>query len=166
MKRVGSKFYMVIFISLLFIFSCSNDDHIEKKMQNEMALSMDNADLFLNSDNTEFITTKSVNEFGMLELNIRAKYQGEMDFAIKIPGYMGPKKYEIGTNHYMGMDVEIQDLIDGSTWQTDLGSTVINGIEILEDDGRIIRGNFAFDISNAADQNLRKTVNGNLILGY
>ncbi len=161
-KKSQNPLFLFFFIFFL-ILGCSDDEHVDFSDDIFMSATIDGTEYNMNGE-TAFLSAKRIIEpNGLLKLQVEVvSTDGEL-VRFVIPKYSGKRMYVIGDNHMLPNIIEYEKVSPYGKWFcNNPGPNELdkNYVEILNDDGKFIEGEFNFSGLNIADNSIRKVSNG------
>ncbi|MUP47033.1 hypothetical protein E0K83_14905 [Gramella sp. BOM4] len=160
-KTRWPHFIILLFLSALL--SCSSDDKEDLYDEVYLSANINGNDYLLNGKTATITARRFIGQTGLLKFEVMAVALNGEWVSFQIPDYKGPDGYIIGENPMLPTLIAYGDQSSVGQWScNNPGPNELeqNFIEIINDDGIFIAGNFQFTGQNIDDESLQKISNG------
>ncbi|MBZ9629415.1 hypothetical protein LB465_01390 [Salegentibacter sp. LM13S] len=154
----------VVLISLLG--GCSDDDSVDQLQEEEfLSAQIDGEDFMVDRSKGLISCQKYLNDYGGIDLLVNVETTTGEFMEFYITDYVGARNYIFGNNVFnrswmrYGMTDPLGDWYAAT--ESKLLQTTFPFIEILEDSGDYVKGNFEFEAHNQSNNSIKLIRNGN-----
>ncbi len=156
------KSSILVLLIICFISSCSKDDNINSIDNNFLSANINGISYNMDSKSSVFTVKRIIGASGIIKLDVQVLSEaGNMRFIV--PSYSGKSIYLMGKGTVLPNTFEFENTSTFSKWVCRNPGTSINErnfIEVINDDGKMLEGNFSFIAQNPEDQSLLKITEG------
>ena len=161
------KFFVALCLLLIcLLVGCSDDDAVEKVQEEEfLSAQIDGEDFRVDRLVGIVSCKKRLNDYGGINLLIKAESASGELVEISVSNYLGPRNYIFAPDGISKGWMRYGMGIPTGNWLSFAESKQVQTLhpflQILEDDGNYVKGNFGFRAHNPIDNSVKLVSNGN-----
>ncbi|SKB77518.1 hypothetical protein SAMN05660776_2937 [Salegentibacter holothuriorum] len=165
MKNFLRLFVAPFFLIICLLVGCSDDDALREAQEEEfLSAQIDGRDFMMYRIEGVVFCKKHLNDYGGIDLLIKAETTKGEIIEIFVTDYVGPKKYIFGHNKLNKGWMRYGLVNPASDWFSFVGNRQVQSfhpfIQIQEDDGNYLKGSFGFSAHNSIDNSIKLVSNG------
>ncbi len=169
MKNLLLNRALICILSLL-IAGCSKEDNLPEIQEEILTATVDGEPYRIENSNSFIECRKHLTEYGSINLSVKASTAEGKTVEFLILNYRGANIYLIGNRTYLnensfvnGNWINYSEALQQEVWSTTRNEYVSNGafIEIINDNGNFLSGNFSFRAQNMVGESIRTISDGN-----
>lgn len=166
MKTLSSTFALLSLLATLS-FACSNDD--QPLPEEEFLTANVNAEKFtVNSANGKLHCEKILADYGAIDLLVKVETHSGKNIEFRILNYQGKGRYSFGDNPMRKSWINYSEVSPPGIWMAlnhlPGPGMIANRMEITEDNGSSVKGNFEFSGYEHSQLSWRSISQGNFNL--
>lgn len=166
------KFLKLILAPFVLIFcllvGCSDDAKDQIQEEEFLKAQIDGEDFMVDRSVGIISCQKHLSDYGGIDLVINVETTAGEIMEFHIADYTGPKNYIFGNNVFNKSWMRYGVLNPLGDWYASVENkqvqTTFPFIEILQDNGNYIKGNFEFEAHNSTDNSMKRVSDGNFNL--
>ncbi|WP_289022675.1 hypothetical protein [uncultured Salegentibacter sp.] len=153
------------FLIICLLVGCSDDDTIDNGQEQEfLSAQIDGEDLKIDRVEGIISCKKRLNDYGGISFVIRGETNNGEIMEIFLSNYIGPKKYTFGYDKFGESWMRYALVNPAGDWfsyaETRQAENKLPFIQIQQDDGNYVKGNFGFKAYNSIDNSVKLVSNG------
>ena len=169
MKLTSEKIKLLKFLFLgLLLSGCSGDDLAED--DNYFSAEIEGEQLLVNEYSGNMKSEKRISDFGTVDFLVKVESEEGRSIEFLIHNYTGIRTYSIGEGYYNDSWIRYSQIEPAGSWNASKApantSAYYNSIDITEDTGEIIRGQFTFQGRDSASGTMKTVTEGDFNLKY
>lgn len=158
---------VLLLIYAFFTFACSNDDN-QLPDEQFLTANIDAEKFAVNSTSGKVHCEKILANYGAIDLLVKVESNGGKNIEFRILNYIGKGRYSFGDNPMNKSWITYSEASPPGLWSAPYRipgqGTITNRLEITEDDGSLIKGNFEFSGYENSQLSWRAISQGNFNL--
>ena len=164
MKAFFTSIVAPCVLIICLLVGCSDDDAAERVQEEEFLSAQIDGEDFMVDGSGVISCQKYLNDYGGIDLLVNVETEDGEHMEFYIADYTGAKNYAIGNNVFNKSSMKYGIMNPLGDWfasaETKQAQTNIPYLEIIEDTGDYIKGNFEFDAHNTVDNSSKVISNG------
>lgn len=166
MKSFFRFFVAPYFLIICLLVGCSDDDAAEGVTEIEFLSAQVDGEDFVVDRSVGFVSCKKqLNDYGGIDLLVKTETKNGEIMEIFVTNYTVPKSYIFSYDGYSKGWMRYGLVNPLGDWfavvENRKAQTAFPFIEILEDNGEYVKGNFSFRAHNTIDNSIKMVSNGN-----
>ncbi|MBZ9730366.1 hypothetical protein LB467_11780 [Salegentibacter sp. JZCK2] len=154
-----------VFIICLLV-GCRDDDPVDQLQEEEfLSAQIDGTDFMVDRSVGLISCQKYLNDYGGIDLQVNVETTSGEIMEFYIADYMGARNYMFSNNIFNKSWMRYGIVNPLGDWITVAENKQVQAtfpyLEIIEDDGNYIKGNFEFEAHNPVDNSMKLISNGN-----
>jgi len=163
MKKL-TNLVLILLVFLITLIGCSKDDSVNELNDEFLTAQVDGADWSINKSTGIISCEKIITSRGVINLLIKARSVNGDYMELYIDNYVGKRAYTFGDNILNDNKMSFSQYENGNSWNVLINPNrdkTLNNLEVLDDNGKYLKGSFNFEGTNMKDMSIKKFQNGN-----